>query len=66
ELGVAKSMDVIDTAMVNGGGSAIGPFQMAKMIGYEKIVKRLEELAKEFNTDVFKPTKTLVKLSQEK
>jgi len=66
ELGVAKSMDVIDTAMVNGGGSAIGPFQMAKMIGYEKIVKKLEELSKEYKTDVFKPTKTLVKLSQEK
>jgi 3-hydroxyacyl-CoA dehydrogenase len=52
--------------MVNGGGSAIGPFQMAKMIGYEKIVKKLEELAKEYKTDVFKPTKTLVKLSQKK
>jgi enoyl-CoA hydratase/3-hydroxyacyl-CoA dehydrogenase len=65
ELGVSKSMDDIDTAMVNGGGSAVGPFQMAKMIGYEKIVKKLEELAQEYKTDEFKPTKTLVKLSQE-
>jgi len=65
EEGVTKSMDDIDTAMVNGGGSAIGPFQMAKMIGYEKIIKRLEELSKEYNTDVFRPTKTLIKISQE-
>ena len=65
EEGVTKSMDDIDTAMVNGGGSAIGPFQMAKMVGYEKIIKRLEELSKEYNTDVFKPTRTLIKISQE-
>ena len=65
EEGVTNSMDDIDTAMVNGGGSAIGPFQMAKMVGYEKIIKRLEELSKEYNTDVFKPTRTLIKISQE-
>jgi enoyl-CoA hydratase/3-hydroxyacyl-CoA dehydrogenase len=59
EEGVANSADDIDKAMVNGGGAAFGPFQMAKGIGYDKIAKRLEELAKKFNTKVFEPTKTL-------
>jgi enoyl-CoA hydratase/3-hydroxyacyl-CoA dehydrogenase len=59
EEGVANSADDIDKAVVNGGGSAFGPFQMAKGIGYDKLAKRLEELAKRFNTKVFEPTKTL-------
>lgn len=61
EEGVAKSPDDIDKAMVNGGGSAFGPFQLAKGIGYDKLAKKCEELAKKFNTDVFKPTETLKK-----
>jgi enoyl-CoA hydratase/3-hydroxyacyl-CoA dehydrogenase len=59
EEGVANSPDDIDKAMVNGGGSAFGPFQMAKGIGYDKLAAKLEELAKKFNTKVFEPTKTL-------
>ena len=59
EEGVANSPDDIDKALVNGGGSAFGPFQMAKGIGYEKLATRLDELAKKFNTKVFEPTKTL-------
>ena len=59
EEGVANSPDDIDKAMVNGGGSAFGPFQLAKGIGYDKLATRLEELAKKFNTKVFEPTKTL-------
>ncbi len=59
EEGVANSADDIDKAMVNGGGAAFGPFQMAKGIGYDKLAKRLEELAKQFNVKVFEPTKTL-------
>jgi enoyl-CoA hydratase/3-hydroxyacyl-CoA dehydrogenase len=59
EEGVANSPDDIDKAMVNGGGSAFGPFQMAKGIGYDKLAKRCEELAKKFNVKVFEPTKTL-------
>jgi len=61
EEGVAKSPDDIDKAMVNGGGSAFGPFQFAKGIGYDKLAKKCEELAKKFNTDVFKPSETLKK-----
>ena len=59
EEGVANSPDDIDKAMVNGGGSAFGPFQMAKGIGYDKLAAKLEELAKKFNTEVFEPTETL-------
>jgi len=59
EEGVVKSADEIDKAMVNGGGSAFGPFQLAKGIGYDKLANRLEELAKEFGVKTFEPTKTL-------
>jgi enoyl-CoA hydratase/3-hydroxyacyl-CoA dehydrogenase len=59
EEGVASSPEEIDKAMVNGGGAIAGPFQMAKGIGYDKLAKRLEELAKQFNVKVFEPTKTL-------
>jgi enoyl-CoA hydratase/3-hydroxyacyl-CoA dehydrogenase len=58
EEGVVKSPDDIDTAMINGGGG-IGPFQLAKGIGYDKIAKRCEELAKQFGIKTFEPTKTL-------
>jgi len=59
EEGVATSPDEIDKAMANGGGSPFGPFQLTKGIGYDKLAKRLEELAKKFNVKVFEPTKTL-------
>jgi enoyl-CoA hydratase/3-hydroxyacyl-CoA dehydrogenase len=59
EEGVANSPEEIDKAMVNGGGAIIGPFQMAKGIGYDKLAKRLEEMAKQFNVKVFEPTETL-------
>jgi enoyl-CoA hydratase/3-hydroxyacyl-CoA dehydrogenase len=59
EEGVASSPEEIDKAMVNGGGAIIGPFQMAKGIGYDKLAKRLEEMAKQFNVKVFEPTETL-------
>jgi len=61
EAGVVKSPDEIDKAMVNGGGSAIGPFQLAKGIGYDKLAKICEDLAKEFNGNEFEPTDTLNK-----
>jgi len=58
EEGVVKSPDDIDKAMIN-GGSGIGPFQLAKGIGYDKIAKRCEELAKQFGMKAFEPTETL-------
>jgi len=61
EAGVVKSPDEIDKAMVNGGGAAIGPFQLAKGIGYDKLAKICEDLAKEFNIKEFEPTNTLNK-----
>jgi enoyl-CoA hydratase/3-hydroxyacyl-CoA dehydrogenase len=61
EAGVVKSADEIDKAMVNGGGSVVGPFQMAKGIGYDKLAKICEDLAQEFNVKEFKPTETLKK-----
>jgi len=61
EAGVVKSPDEIDKAMVNGGGSVIGPFQLAKGIGYDKLAKICEDLAKEFGVKVFEPTETLKK-----
>jgi enoyl-CoA hydratase/3-hydroxyacyl-CoA dehydrogenase len=59
EEGVVKSPDEIDKAMVNGGGSAFGPFQLAKGIGYDKLANRLEELSKKFGVKTFEPTRTL-------
>ncbi len=61
EAGVVKSPDEIDKAMVNGGGSAFGPFQLAKGIGYDKLAKICEDLAKEFSIKEFEPTDTLKK-----
>jgi len=61
EEGVAKSPDDIDKAMVNGGGAAFGPFQLAKGIGYDKLAKQCGELAKKYGVDAFKPTETLKK-----
>jgi len=58
EEGVVSNPDDIDKAMVNGGGG-IGPFQLAKGIGYDKIAKRCEELAKQFDIKTFEPTNTL-------
>jgi enoyl-CoA hydratase/3-hydroxyacyl-CoA dehydrogenase len=61
EEGVANSPDDIDKAVVNGGGSAFGPFQLGKGIGYDKLAKRCEELAQQFGVETFKPTETLKK-----
>jgi enoyl-CoA hydratase/3-hydroxyacyl-CoA dehydrogenase len=61
EGGVVKSAEEIDKAMVNGGGAVIGPFQLGKSIGYDKLAKICEDLARKYNAKVFEPTETLKK-----
>ena len=61
EEGVVESPDEIDKAMVNGGGATLGPFQLAREIGYDKLAKICDELAKKFGVKVFEPTETLKK-----
>jgi enoyl-CoA hydratase/3-hydroxyacyl-CoA dehydrogenase len=45
--------------MVNGGGSAFGPFQLGKSIGYDKLAKMCDDLARKYGIKSFEPTKTL-------
>jgi enoyl-CoA hydratase/3-hydroxyacyl-CoA dehydrogenase len=59
EQEVVRSPDDIDKAMVNGGGVAAGPFQLAEKIGYDKLARICAELAKKFGVKVFEPTATL-------
>ena len=61
EGGVVKSAEEIDKAMVNGGGAVIGPFQLGKSIGYDKLAKMCEDLARKYSVKVFEPTETLKK-----
>ena len=61
EEGVVKSADEIDKAMASGGGSGFGPFQMARGIGYDRLARICEDLAREFGVKVFEPTETLKK-----
>ena len=61
EEGVVKSPDDIDKAMVNGGGGAFGPFQLARGIGFDKLAARCEQLARQFGVKAFEPTETLKK-----
>ena len=61
EGGVVKSAEEIDKAMVNGGGAVIGPFQLGKSIGYDKLAKMCEDLARKYGVKVFEPTETLKK-----
>jgi enoyl-CoA hydratase/3-hydroxyacyl-CoA dehydrogenase len=61
EGGVVKSADEIDKAMINGGGAMFGPFQLGKSIGYDKLAKICQDLARKYNIKAFEPTETLKK-----
>lgn len=59
EEGVVDNPKDIDLAMANGGGG-IGPFALAKGIGFDKLVEKCNELADKFGVEVFRPTKTMI------
>ncbi len=58
EEGVVTDPKDIDTAIANGGGG-IGPFTLAKSIGYPTLVAKCTELADKFGIETFRPTRTL-------
>jgi len=59
EEGVVSNAQDIDTAMANGGGG-IGPFTLAKSIGFDLLCQKCNELADKFKLEVFRPTKTML------
>jgi len=61
EAGVVKSAEEIDKAIINGGGSAFGPFQLGKGIGYDKLAMICEDLASKYGVKAFEPTEMLKK-----
>ena len=61
EAGVTKSVAEIDKAVVNGGGSIIGPFTLGKGMGWAKVAERCEAISKKLGIKWFMPTETLKK-----
>jgi 3-hydroxyacyl-CoA dehydrogenase len=61
EEGVTKSAAEIDKAVVNGGGSIIGPFTLGKGLGWAKVAERCEAISKKLGIKWFMPTETLKK-----
>jgi enoyl-CoA hydratase/3-hydroxyacyl-CoA dehydrogenase len=61
EAGATKSVAEIDKAVVNGGGSIIGPFTLAKGMGWAKVAERCEAISKKLGIKWFTPTETLKK-----
>ena len=59
EEGVVLKARTIDKAISNGTGNKAGIIGVAKGFGLQKMAECCEKLAKQFNVDVFKPTKTL-------
>ncbi|MHA1294208.1 MAG: 3-hydroxyacyl-CoA dehydrogenase NAD-binding domain-containing protein [Candidatus Helarchaeota archaeon] len=59
ENGIVANARIIDKAIINGTGNKAGVINLAKSFGLDKMAKRCEKLADQFNIDVFRPTKTL-------
>ena len=58
EMSVAEPEE-IDLAVKLGLNRPFGPFEIAKSIGQEQILKRLNELAQQFGKKIFEPTETI-------
>uniref|UniRef100_A0A7J2TIQ7 3-hydroxyacyl-CoA dehydrogenase n=1 Tax=Archaeoglobus fulgidus TaxID=2234 RepID=A0A7J2TIQ7_ARCFL len=58
EMGVADPED-IDLAVKLGLNRPFGPFEIAKSLGQEQILKRLNELAQQFGKKIFEPAETI-------
>lgn len=58
EQGVCSADDV-DTAIVNGTGSAVGPMKALSMFEYARVRGRLQYLAEKFDKEIFKPSATI-------
>jgi enoyl-CoA hydratase/3-hydroxyacyl-CoA dehydrogenase len=61
EAGVTHSAAEIDKAVINGGGSAFGPFALAKGLGWTKVAAQCEAISKRLGIQWFLPTQTLRK-----
>lgn len=61
ESGVTHSAAEIDKAVINGGGSAFGPFALAKGLGWAKVAAQCEAISKRLGIQWFLPTETLRK-----
>ncbi|TAL34102.1 MAG: 3-hydroxyacyl-CoA dehydrogenase family protein [Spirochaetes bacterium] len=59
EAGVASSAAEIDKALINGGGSVIGPFALAGGMGWEKVAARCEAISQWIGLKWFMPTEML-------
>jgi enoyl-CoA hydratase/3-hydroxyacyl-CoA dehydrogenase len=47
--------------MVNGGGSPLGPFALAKGVGWAQVAKRCEAISQKLGINWFMPTEILKK-----
>ncbi len=59
EEGVTDDPEEINEAVKKGGNVPTGPFETADLFGYDSLAETCEELAEEYDLDIFKPTKTL-------
>ncbi|MFA6242908.1 MAG: 3-hydroxyacyl-CoA dehydrogenase NAD-binding domain-containing protein [Candidatus Hydrogenedentales bacterium] len=58
EMGVCSAED-IDTAVLNGTGSPVGPMAVLRGIGPQEATQRLEGLAARFGKSIFQPSDTI-------